>query len=207
MHRRLIGPSFRSRAGPRRRRRTISELPWPLSSSLIRLVILEALAMNSVRSRALVVSHRSVDSEAAIRLTTSTFDAIKSRPEHRPRRGAAPRHARRHERRLGSAQRVSGILRAILGRGRGSGAVSDALGDPPRSRERSESRNGDPERWWDAIPESNASSWCSESRELCDVVQVGATIEKTHGRASQPARHRVETSGAGTVPQTRGKTR
>jgi CHAT domain-containing protein len=83
-------------------------------------------------ARALLVSHWAVDSDAATRLTTTTFDIL---PEARPRGGATPRHARLHERCHGPAERLSGTVGTVRDCRRGGRAVSDArqsLGQPQR---------------------------------------------------------------------------
>ena len=55
-------------------------------------------------ARALLVSHWAVDSEAATRLTIVDLRSSQSRSETRPRRGAAPGHARLSQRHLVAAR-------------------------------------------------------------------------------------------------------
>ena len=50
-------------------------------------------------AHALLVSHWALDTDAATRLTTTTFENSPERPEGGARRGVAARHARLHERR------------------------------------------------------------------------------------------------------------
>ena len=72
-------------------------------------------------ARALLVSHWAVESNAATRLDHLDLRHHQGRSEARPRRGAAPRHARLHERHLEPAQRLSGLLGAVRGGRRGRG--------------------------------------------------------------------------------------
>ena len=67
-------------------------------------------------ARALLVSHWQIDSKAATRLTTSTFDIMRTQPDHRPRGGAAPCHARLSRRQVRYLEWLSGLLGLILTR-------------------------------------------------------------------------------------------
>ena len=75
-------------------------------------------------AHALLVSHWAVESNAATRLTTTTFDILQIRPEARPRGGATACHARLYERRHGPAERLSGDLGTVRGGWRGCREVS-----------------------------------------------------------------------------------
>jgi hypothetical protein len=64
-------------------------------------------------ARALLVSYWSVDSEAATRLTTSTFAIMKAVRSSAPRGGAVQRDAGLHERQVQPAECLPGILVGI----------------------------------------------------------------------------------------------
>ena len=75
-------------------------------------------------ARALLVSHWAVESQRGDAAHDLDLRHSEIRPNARPRRGAAPRHARLHERRHGPAECLSGALGAVRGRRRGGRAVS-----------------------------------------------------------------------------------
>ena len=68
-------------------------------------------------ARALLVSHWAVESNAATLLTTVDLRHHEVRPEAWPRRGAAPCHARLHERHVQPPQRIPGLLGTVRGGG------------------------------------------------------------------------------------------
>jgi CHAT domain len=75
-------------------------------------------------AQALLVSHWSVDSQAATRLTTSTFAIMKANPK-RPRGGPARRDADLHERQVQPAEWLPGILGAAFHHRRGNREMSE----------------------------------------------------------------------------------
>ena len=74
-------------------------------------------------ARALLVSHWAVDSAAATRLTSSTFDIAQKRSKTGPRRGLAASDAWLSQRRFVAQKRLSGVLGPVRADRRGLRAI------------------------------------------------------------------------------------